>query len=77
MPKYPITEQQASEIDSLFSYHAPKEDQAERYELIRSLARGFAVAILENCPPCADQTAALRKIREAVMTASAAIACNE
>jgi hypothetical protein len=34
----------------------------------------LAEAILENTPQCADQQAALRHVREAVMTANAAVA---
>lgn len=75
--EYALTEQVAKEIDSWFNYHRPKGDQSERYEVIRSLAKGFAIIIVKSCPPCADRTAALRKLREVVMTANAAIACNE
>jgi hypothetical protein len=66
-----------SELVGLFTYHPPKDDQPVRYGLIRSAALDFARLVLANTPPCADQTAAIRKIREAVMTANAAIACNE
>jgi hypothetical protein len=59
-----------------FSYHAPQGDQAGRYESIRHGALYFARLIVAATPPSADQTAALRKLREAVMTANAAIACG-
>lgn len=36
----------------------------------------MAAVILEDVQPCADQQAALRKVREAMMTANAAIATN-
>lgn len=65
------------ELDNLFSYHAPREDQVPRYEAIRFSGRGMSQVILENCPPGADRSAAIRKVREAVMTANAAIACGE
>jgi len=55
-------------------YHAPHGDQPERYELIRSKARELAIVIIENTPSSADQTAAIRKLRECVMTANASIA---
>ena len=32
--------------------------------------------ILLNTPPCADQSAAIRLVREAVMTANASIVCE-
>ena len=62
------------EIDDIFSYHAPKGDQPARYEAIRSAAKAFALVLLANTPKSADQTAAIRKLRECVMTANAAIA---
>lgn len=64
-------------IDDLFSYHAPKADQPERYESIRAAAREFAKVVVANTPDSADQTTAIRKIREAVMTANASIALED
>lgn len=61
-------------LNDVFRYHAPNEEQQHRYEKLRDVARYFARTVIENCPPCADRTAAIRKIREAVMTANAAIA---
>ena len=61
-------------IDNIFSYHAPEGDQPQRYEAIRSAAKILAQAIMDNTPTGADQTAAVRKVREAVMTANAGIA---
>ena len=64
-------------LDNLFTYHSPKGDQVDRYKLIRDFGCLFAYVILENTPICSDQSAAIRKVREAVMTANAAIACVE
>jgi hypothetical protein len=61
-------------VDSVFKYHAPKEGQPAQYEAIRAGARELAKTILANTPQCADQQAALRLLREAVMTANASIA---
>ena len=63
-------------IDNWFSYHAPQGDQAERYGRIREAGAAFARVIEAETPASADQTAAIRKVREAVMTANAAIACG-
>ncbi len=68
------TEQQ---LDEWFTYHAPNPAQQESYVAIRSKAREFAQEILLHTPHGADQSAAIRKVREAVMTANAAIACRE
>jgi len=63
-------------IDVWFVYHQPVGDQAARYVAIREAAHALALVIAANTPESADQTAALRKLREAVMTANASIACN-
>jgi hypothetical protein len=61
-------------IDDLFSYHAPRGDQPDRYAKLRTAAKEFALAIEANTKPGPDQSAAIRKVREAVMTANASIA---
>ena len=62
------------DLEESFTYHSPTPDQIPRYTTIRNEAKNLARIIKENTPPCADQTAALRKLRECVMTANAAIA---
>lgn len=66
-----------SQIENWFAYHEPKGDQVERFELIRKTAKVMASVIVRTVPDCADRTSALRKLRETVMTANSAIACNE
>lgn len=61
-------------LDDLFTYHAPTPDQVEHYTALRDAARTFAGVIVRHTPPSADQSAAMRKLRECVMTANAAIA---
>ena len=61
-------------IDDIFTYHAPTPDQLPKYDVIRSKARELGKVILENTPSGPDQTAAIRLLREAVMTANACIA---
>lgn len=61
-------------LHDVFTYHAPAGDMPVRYGAIRDAGYALAEMILLNTPPCADQTAAVRKVREAVMTANAAIA---
>lgn len=62
------------DIENIFSYHAPKDDQPEKYERIRTAAKALAHVIVDNVPTGADQTASIRKLREAVMTANAGVA---
>lgn len=64
----------ATHIDDVFQYHSATAGQKAQYELIRATAKKLAEVILASCPPCADRTDALRKVRESVMTANAAIA---
>ena len=61
-------------LDHLFRYHPPKPGDPPRFEAVRNAAREFAQVVIDSTPTSADQNAALRKIREAVMTANAAIA---
>lgn len=60
-----------------FTYHSPREGQNQRYIAIREAALRLAETIVSNSAPSADQTAAIRKIREAVMTANQGIACED
>ena len=64
-------------LEKMFTYHAPKNDQPKRYEQIRQGAKLFADVINECAPDSADKTAAIRKLRECVMTANVAIALEE
>jgi len=62
------------DLEHIFTYHAPEKEDIEKYAVLRNAAKEFAEAIIKNTPKGADQTAAIRKVREAVMTANAAIA---
>lgn len=66
-----------SDLDRLFTYHAPKADQPKRYVAIRAAAKAFATTICDNCPSSPERTLALRDIQRAVMMANASIAVNE
>jgi hypothetical protein len=68
-----ITDEQ---LANWFTYHPPTDADVLRYSRIRKAALDLALEICECTPECADQTAAVRKVREAVMTANAAIACG-
>jgi len=62
------------EISALFTYHPPTADQPPRYQAIRDAAKAMGMVIVQNCPKGPDRSAAIRKLRESVMTANAAIA---
>ena len=61
------------EIENWFMYHAPTVEQLEALKAIREKARELAIVINKWAPRCADTTAALRLLREAVMTANGAV----
>jgi hypothetical protein len=63
-------------VDTVFQYQPPKQEDVAKYIAIRDSGRVLAHVILDNTPVCADQQAALRLLREAVMTANAALALN-
>jgi hypothetical protein len=62
-------------IEDLFTYHAPKPGQQERYQAIREAAKTLAkVIVASTSQHSPDQEAAIRHLRECVMTANACIA---
>lgn len=81
------------QIEHMFTYHPPKNDQAERYQNLREKAKIAALvvldyhkAILDLCPTSPEKLQALarldvetviRSLDESVMRANAAIARNE
>jgi hypothetical protein len=68
---------QQHNVDNLFTYHAPNEQQLVQLQAVRSKAKELAHVILDNTPAGPDQSAAIRKLRECVMTANAAICIPE
>lgn len=63
-------------LKQLFSYHAPTQEKQKQYETIRDAALHLARVMLKNMPHGADRTAAIRHLREAVMTANGGIALD-
>src|SRR4029077_17157166 len=62
----PITQEQ---LENWFTHHPPEtQDQIDTYQAIREAGKAFAEVIVQQTPASADQTAAIRKIREAVFT---------
>jgi hypothetical protein len=63
-------------IDNWFTYHAPTAETLAAYNAIREAAKVYAEVVNQYVPDCADKTAAVRIIRESVMAANLAVACN-
>jgi hypothetical protein len=76
LAKKPRPHVSVDDIENWFTYHPPTPDQILQYTSIRDYAKSFAICILNNVPDSPDRTVAIRKLRECVMTANAAIACS-
>lgn len=64
-----------SDVNEIFTYHDDP-IATPHYVEVREAAKAFAKVLLRHVPSCADQTAAMRKLRECVMTANAGIALS-
>lgn len=60
-----------------FISHRLSEEQQNRAEALRAGAQLYVEEIIKNTKPCPDQTAAIRKLREAHMTLVQCIAMEE
>ena len=72
-----LTDMEEKRLNTAFTYHAPKGDQAERYGLLRDAGKSFAGLIMGYTPASREQSLALTYLEEAIMWANAAIARNE
>lgn len=65
------------ELTKRYAYHAPKNDQAARYEFLRKRCGELARDIVRNTPCSPEQTRALDFLDQVMMLANAAIARRE
>ena len=63
-------------IDTAFTYHAPKDGQPAKYQVIREKAKELAYLIDDLVPDSREKSLALTKLEESVMWANAGIAQN-
>lgn len=61
------------DLGRVFEHRLLTPAESQRAERIWAAARALAEAIAADAPRCADQSAAIRKVREAATTATAAI----
>lgn len=71
-----ISAKQRNYIEQATQYHEASEAQRRAYQEINKATAQFMEIVFQYCPESADRTDALRKIREARMTANASIACD-
>lgn len=74
---YGMSEKDRLELETRFTYHAPRQNQLPRYEKLRDLALQFAEVIHALTPPCREQALAFTYLEQASMWANAAIARRE
>lgn len=77
MPQYNLTDQDMHDLENRFSYNAPKDNQPERYQILRHAALELAILIKENTPAGRQQSLALTALEEVSMRTNAAIAQGE
>lgn len=74
---YKIDPKEVQRLENVFTYHAPKGDQANRYTKLREEAKALAFSISELVPPGRERALALTHIETAIMFANAGIARGE
>jgi len=62
------------DIENRFTYHPPKEGQADVYVHIREMAKTFAYELNELCPEGREKSLAITHLEEVVFWANASIA---
>ena len=77
MTQYQPTPEELARLENNFVYHAPQNDQLERYEHIREGCQGLAATLLLLCPPSRERALAMGHLEEAMFWANASIARNE
>jgi hypothetical protein len=65
------------QIENTFTYHAPFGDQTERYNILRTAAKGVAIIIENLCPESREKSLAFTNLQQCIMWANASIAINE
>lgn len=73
--EFGLTEADIADLDNWFTYHPPAPEQVPVFTAIRDAGHSMAETICALVPPSPDRSAAIRHIREAVMSANASLAC--
>jgi len=68
---------QNKELETRFSYHAPKPGQPEKYTALRDMVKSLAYMIDALVPESREKALALTHLDEVVMFANAGIARRE
>lgn len=73
-PRPLMTEAQI--VAEFFKYQPPTDFTLPKFAAINQAAKNFAEVILANCPRGSDRVVAIQRIRDARMSANAAVALN-
>jgi hypothetical protein len=65
------------DLENRFTYHSPKEGQAERYETLRRSALLLAKWVNVNVPESREKSLAITHLEDFVMWSNSGIARNE
>lgn len=65
------------DLDNIYTYHAPKEGQPEKYTALREKVKELATLMTELCPESRELSVALTNLETATFWANASIARNE
>lgn len=77
MKTYEVTDAQELKLKRAFTYHAPKDGQADKYTEIRELFLALSVRLHALAPESRELSVAMTHLETANMWANAAIARNE
>lgn len=66
-----------NQINNIFTYHAPREQQITKYAELREKARTLAITINDLCPESREKSLAITHLQATIMFANASIAINE
>lgn len=66
----------SKDLANRFSYHPPREEDVQKFELMRSIALSFSAVINETVPDSREKSLAITHLEEVVFWANAGIARN-
>lgn len=64
----------SEELNTRFTYHAPKPGQSELYQALRDKAKELAQLMVTSCPDSRELSLAITSLEESTFWANAAIA---
>lgn len=65
------------DLDKIYTYHAPKPGQPEKYQALRNKAKELAQLIIDSCPDSRERSVALTNLETTIFWVNAGIARNE